>query len=113
LALFALAVQLAVTFGHVHLDGLKPAHATQVAAADQAAAPVAKAQSKSQHSQGAADFDCPICALIQLASTSAPSVAPPLPIPAILGGAIVYVRAAPDFAASPTSAFQARGPPTV
>ena len=113
MALFALAVQFAVTFGHVHLDSLKSAHATQVAAADQAAMPLAKAHSKGQPSQSSADFDCPICALIQLASTSAPSVAPPLPVPAILGGAIVYVRAAPDFAASPTSAFQARGPPTV
>jgi hypothetical protein len=114
LALFALAVQLTVTFGHVHLDGLKgaAAQATRLAAADQAAAPVAKAHSKSR-SQGAVDFDCPICALIQLASTSAPSVAPPLPVPPILGGAIVYPRAAPDFAASPTFAFQARGPPAV
>jgi len=115
LALLALAVQFAVTFGHVHLDGFKPAaaHARTAAAADQGAAPLTKVHNKGPQSQGAADFDCPICALIQLASTSAPSVAPPLPVPAILGGAIVYVRAAPDFAASPTSAFQARGPPTV
>ena len=113
MALFALAVQFAVTFGHVHLDSLKSAHATQVAAADQAAMPVAKAHSKGQPSQSSADFDCPICALIQLASTSAPSVAPPLPIPALLGGTNLQTRAASDFSASPTFAFQARGPPIV
>ena len=115
LALLALAVQLAVTFGHVHLDGLKgaAAQATQMAAADQAAAPVTKVHSKGSQSRGAADFDCPICALIQLASTSAPSVAPPLPVPAMLGETIVYDRAAPDVATPPTFAFQARGPPVV
>ena len=114
-ALCGLAVPVAVTFGHVHLDGLKGAAAlaTQTAAADQVAAPFAKAHNKGQRSQGAADFDCPICALIQLASTSAPSVAPPLPVPAMLGNTIVYARAAPDFAASPIFAFQARGPPVV
>ena len=114
MALLALAVQFAVTFGHVHLDGFKPAAAyAQTAAADQAAAPLTKVHNKGPQSQGAADFDCPICALIQLASTSAPSVAPPLPIPAMLGGAMVDAPVAPDFAASPTFAFQARGPPAV
>jgi len=114
LALFALAVQLAVTFGHVHLHGFKLAAApeAQPAAADQAALS-AKADGKSQQSQGAGDFDCPICALIQLASSSAPSVAPPLPVPALLGGTILQTREAPDFFASPSFAFQARGPPAV
>jgi len=114
LALFALAVQFAVTFGHVHLHGLALAagRAAQPAAADQAV-PSAKADGKSQQSQGAGDLDCPICALIQLASSSAPSVAPPLPMPALLGGTILAARQAPDVFASPTFAFQARGPPAV
>ena len=115
LALFALAVQTIVTFGHVHLDGLAltSAQATQLAVADQAVAPLAKAHSNGQKSHGAADFDCPICALIQLASTSAPSVAPPLPIPAIVGGTILEASRAPGFAASTAFAFQARGPPAI
>jgi hypothetical protein len=113
LARFALAVQLTVTFAHVHLDRLSQAsaHATQTATADQAVTPLAKAHTKGQPLRGAADFDCPICALIQLASASAPSAAPPLLIPAVLGGRILYAYAAPDSAASPTLSFQPRGPP--
>ena len=107
-----MAVQVVVTFGHVHLDGLTVA-ATQGAqsAADQAAAPPAKAHGQDQKSPGKADLDCPICALIQLASTSAPSVAPPLPVPMAVGGTILE---APELSAAtpaPTFAFQARGPP--
>ncbi len=115
LALFALAVQIVVTFGHVHLDGLAitSAQAAQSAVADQAVAPLATAHSKGQKPHGAADFDCPICALIQLASTSAPSVAPPLPIPAIVGGTILEAPEAPAVAASTAFAFQARGPPAI
>jgi hypothetical protein len=112
LALFALAVQITLTFGHVHLDGWAPASAQAAApSADQGAALLAKAPGKNQKSHGAADFDCPICALIQLASTCAPSVAPPLPVPAILGGTILETPEAQDFSAPPTFAFQARGPP--
>jgi len=115
LALFALAVQIIVTFGHVHLDGLAltSARAAQLTAASQAAEPLATADSKGQKSHGAADFDCPICALIQLASTSAPSVAPPLPTPATLGGTILEEPDASGFAASTAFAFQARGPPAI
>jgi hypothetical protein len=114
LALFTLAVQLAVTFGHVHLDRLIPASAhTQAVPAGHAATFVAKTDGKGPQSPGTADTDCPICALIQLASSSAPSVAPPLPVPAKLGGTVLPAREAPVVAPSPTLAFQARGPPTV
>jgi hypothetical protein len=112
LALFALAVQLTVTFGHVHVDGFFRAstHATQTGTADQALTPLGETHNDGQPLRGAAVFDCPICALIQLASTSPPSAAPPLPIPAMLGGTILYAHAAPG-AASPTLSFRPRGPP--
>jgi hypothetical protein len=112
LALFALAVQLTLTFGHVHLDGLMPASAQAVALTDQSVATSAKAQG-SDKSQGTADFDCPICALIQLASTSAPSVTPPLPIPARIGGLALETADEVGVASSPLFAFQARGPPSI
>jgi hypothetical protein len=108
LALFALAVQFAVTFGHVHLDG--PAQAA--AAVHQSAATPVNAHVKTHKSQGAADFDCPICALIQLASTSAPSVAPPLPIPVMAGGLVLETPDERGVTASPLTAFRARGPPS-
>lgn len=109
-----MTVQLVVTFGHVHLDGLvlTPAQAAQ-SAAGQIVAPLGDAHGKTGKSHGIADVDCPICALIQLASTSAPSVAPPLPIPATLGGAVLEAPDASAAAASPIFAFQARGPPAV
>src|ERR1700728_4305389 len=109
LALFALAVQFAVTFGHVHLDG----SAQAAASVDQSATSPAKAHAKTHKSQGAADFDCPICALIQLASTSAPSVAPPLPIPVKAGGLVLETPDETGVIASPLTAFQARGPPSL
>jgi hypothetical protein len=112
LALFALAVQFTLMFGHVHLDGLTPGSA-QAAAVDQGTAPAGDTQGKSRKSQRTADFDCPICALIQLASTSAPSVAPPLPIPAMVGGLALETPDESGVATSPTFAFQARGPPSV
>jgi hypothetical protein len=111
LALFALAVQAVVTFGHVHLDGLAGSVPGAQAVAGHAAPP-AKSQGNNPH--GTADLDCPICALIQLASTSPPAVAPPLPAPpSIISGTILEAFKTTGVEISPTIAFQARGPPTV
>jgi hypothetical protein len=111
LALFALAVQVVVTFGHVHLDGLVGVAQGSQAVADQSAGSPANAPGNGPH--GNADLDCPICALIQLASTSAPALAPPLPVPLVVGGTVLEAPDATGVAASPAFAFQARGPPAV
>jgi hypothetical protein len=103
----------AAIHGDVHLDGLTPASAHGSAFVEQGAGPLAEVRDKDHKSQGTADFDCPICALIQLASTSAPSVAPPLPIPAMVGGLALETPDELGFASSPIFAFQARGPPSV
>jgi hypothetical protein len=111
LALFALAVQLAVTFGHVHLQGLALAKAAPIASADRFAQAVTA--DPIRKSPGSADYDCPICALIQLASTSSPSAAPVLPAPVLIGG---FRLETPDELRSDVSAhfsFQARGPPAI
>jgi hypothetical protein len=117
LALFALAVQITLTFGHVHLEGfvggLAAASAQAAPSADQSATPSAKAHGQGQKSKGLADFDCPICALIQLASTSAPSVAPPLPLAMLTGGFALETPSESGSAISPPFAFQARGPPAI
>lgn len=118
LALFALAVQFAVTFSHVHLDALTSLPAAHgrtqatAAAADQIVLSL-RTPGQSRHSQGGPDTDCPICALIQLASTSTPSVAPPLPIPVLLAGSKLEPHAELRSAAAPLFAFRARGPPPV
>lgn len=109
LALFALAVQVVVTFGHVHLDGLVVSAQGSQAVADHGTARADKAQGNGPH--GTADLDCPICALIQLASTSPPALAPPLPVPLIVGGKVLEAPETTGVEVSPAFVFQARGPP--
>ena len=115
LALFALTVQIIVTFGHVHPAGatLAPTQALQSATVAQAVAPAAKPYGRDQKSHGTADYDCPICALIQLASTSVPAVAPAFPTSALLGGTVLEALVLPIFTASAAITAYARGPPPV
>ena len=114
LALVALAVQFALTFGHIHLDGgsaLASSQSAVLITAKHAVAPTAQAREQSPKPQGTADFDCPICASIQLASTSAPSVAPPVPVPAVVGGTVLETADKSRPASALYFAFLARGPP--
>ncbi len=78
LALAALALQMVVSFGHVHLDAVHraaPLVATAGASA-QAARP-----SPTPQPQNDADDYCAICASIFLAATSFVPQAPQLPVP--------------------------------
>jgi hypothetical protein len=115
LALAALAVQLILTFGHVHLDGIAQDFGKSALSvlANRSSTTVADASNPAHKSNGPSDPDCPICALIQLASTSAPSVAPVLPVPA---GFVVFrpeVASELEWVASSYFSFQARGPPSI
>ena len=115
LALAAMAVQLVLTFGHVHVDGLTEATAGTASSvlAGQSNPASPNATDPSHKGSGSADIDCPICALIQLASTAAPSVAPVLPVPTSF---IVTRPETPDASqrvALPYFSFQARGPPSI
>lgn len=82
LALFALAVQLVLSFGHIHREDIYGyAPPAQPAATQQAAngpQPVQPGQ-PSNHS----DDYCAICATISLLSSSFVAVAPQLPVPII------------------------------
>jgi len=114
LALVALAPQFTLTFGHVHLDGgaaLASSQSASLTAAEHTVAPAAATRDQSPKSKGTADFDCPICALIQLASTSAPSVAPPVPVPAVVGGTVLEMADELHPTSTLHFAFSARGPP--
>ena len=78
LALAALVLQLALSFGHVHLDAFYhggSAHA--IAAANGLESQ--RAPSPSPHHD--ADDYCPICAVIRLAAASYIPPAPQLPLP--------------------------------
>ena len=106
LALIALALQLVLTFGHVHA----PSAATtqQISQLDRFGS---QDRDHNRNHNGLADTDCPTCALIQLSAMSAPSVAPELPLPVAF--AFVTLRPRSEIAAAPApdAPFQARAPP--
>jgi hypothetical protein len=109
LALFALAIQLVLTFGHIHGLSAGPAESALSSLTHQAP----NSANPCGDSNGSSDYNCPICALIQLTGVSAVSAPPALPVPATF----VVLRLQPpeqlEWAASPYVPFQARGPPSV
>jgi hypothetical protein len=114
LAIVSLAIQLIVTFGHVHLYGLgfSPAKSAPIASIDRSNAAMPGSTDPARKG-GSADYDCPVCALIQLAGTSAPSVAPVLLVPVLTDGVRLDLPHEPQSALSAHFSFQPRGPPSV
>ena len=113
-ALFALAVQFALSFGHVHFNGFAPssAFARFIAAVDaEQPAAVPNGQTDPSKQKGDADDFCAIGALIHLAGTLVPSAAPPLPTPAAFSALRLDLGAEHHLAASKPDFFQARAPP--
>ena len=119
LALFALALQLALTFGHVHLDRLVPLSAGKFTSTENFTVAAADASSAAQPTptdpggrDHRADDRCPICTLIHLAGALVLTEPPSLPLPAIS----VRVPSAPplafDFPSPQRALFAARAPPT-
>ncbi len=104
LALFALAVQLALSFAHVH--AIDPGRTQAVAASSSGtgSAPTPK-------SDGPVDPGCAICGLIQLAATATPSAAPALPLLLAVGHTRLVPLDQSLLAASPQLPFRARAPP--
>jgi hypothetical protein len=104
LALFALAIQLAVSFGHVHLDrfgGQRTAAATNVA-----------------HSHGVPPGDvpdtddfCAICAVISLSGSLVVPEPPSIIVSTTLSEILVPDRGALLVAKYERAQFQARAPP--
>jgi hypothetical protein len=112
LALFALAFQLAISFGHVHLDHIAPLSSGAIALAN--AHPSGDEANTPSSPTGREDLGndlCPICTLIHLASAIVPADTPPLPLPSIFGGLRLKTAVACDLTASQRALFQARGPP--
>src|SRR5215472_4577791 len=112
LALFALAFQLAVSFGHVHLEHFTPASAgASVLAATQPSGDDRNAPSKPAGHEHPADDHCPICTLIHLAGALVPAEAPSLPLPTVFGRLRLELAAEFDLTASHAALFRARAPP--
>jgi hypothetical protein len=109
LALFALAVQLVLSFGHVHLEGIRgDADARISLITERPESPA----SPSQHPGNDADY-CAICATIHLASTSFLPDAPQLPLPFVSQTIEHSDYVAFVFVAPQRTAFQSRAPPII
>jgi|SRR5262245_1359863 len=115
LALFALAVQMLLSFGHVHLAASATGSTNGVppALSDQSGVALLRPLTPIHKSDGSIGGDCAICALIQLFSSSAPSAAPSLPLPANLAPLALEAAAEWQLPASLHFSFQARAPPSI
>ncbi|WP_315834625.1 DUF2946 domain-containing protein [Bradyrhizobium prioriisuperbiae] len=109
LALFALAIQLVLSFGHFHDSLVHASSLTAQAAASQQV--ITFLSSPNPHPDGLADDDCAICASIELLDTLVAVVAPALPVPPTF--AIRIETASTDFTLPELSraAFRSRAPP--
>jgi len=110
LALFALAVQLVLAFGHIHLEGAGSRLGARAPSLANAAEPVSQSAPANEPAGDTDDY-CPICAVMHLASSSLLPDTPQLPLPFVAQtidyrDGIVVVVVTP-----PLAAFQARAPP--
>jgi hypothetical protein len=110
LALFALAVQFIVAFGHIHRDDIygpaRPAAAIAAAVSD-GGQPL-----PANHPAKHGDDYCAICATVSLLGNSFAAAAPSLPLPAAAHAIERFDRVAIIFIAPRRAAFQSRAPPT-
>jgi hypothetical protein len=111
LALFALAFQLAVSFGHVHLERVAPPSVGASALAHAQPAADDLTPSNPTGREGLADDHCPICTLIHLAGALVPAEMPSLPLPTVVGRLRLELAAEFDLTASHAALFRARAPP--
>jgi hypothetical protein len=112
LALFALAFQLAVSFGHVHLERIAPPSVGASALTHaQPSADDRNAPSNPAGRKHLADDCCPICTLIHLAGALVPAETPSLPLPTVFGRLRLETVAQFDLTASHAALFRARAPP--
>jgi hypothetical protein len=119
LALFALALQLALTFGHVHLDRLAGLSSEKFTSAGKVTVAAADASSTAQSTtvdpggrDHRADDRCPICTLIHLAGALVLAEPPSLPLPDISVRGPSEPLLAFDFPSPQRAQFAARAPPT-
>lgn len=104
LAIFALTVQFALSFGHVHLG-------QPYAVAFASTGTQASGSTPAQHPVGDADDYCAICATIHLSATSFVPQAPHLLLP-FLSRPVEHFGSVPAISFSPRRApFQSRAPP--
>jgi hypothetical protein len=103
-ALFALALQLALSFGHMHVHDLAGQAPAQIETSGTAAP---ASSDRPEHAHGY----CAICAIIHLAGTLVPASVPSLPLPVAYGRAEPRTTVLVDAPPRTPSFFAARAPP--
>jgi hypothetical protein len=113
LALFALALQLVLSFGHVHLDDhdVPVSERSALLGVHASAVPTAADDPAGKESPALPDDCCPICTLIHLAGALVAAEPPSLPLPIALGRLRIGTAVAFDLTASQRAPFGARAPP--
>jgi hypothetical protein len=110
LALFALAVQFVVAFGHIHRDDIYGF--TRAAAAIAAPVPDGSQPLPGDRPIKHTDDYCAICAAVSLLGNSFAAAAPSLPLPSASHAVEQIDRVAAIFVAPRRAAFQSRAPPS-
>lgn len=106
IALSALILQLALTFGHVHFDrAAPPGHATA------AVVSTGHAPATPDTPDSLADGHCAVCAVIHLAGSLMPTHAPALPQVIAFGHAAFTSAVSRELTAPKFTLLQARAPP--
>ena len=111
LALFALAIQFALSFGHFHADVVRAAPAIQAGLANPDLAVALAAQQPSNHDSDRQASDCAICAVLSLANNFLFATPPLLELPQAVE--LLHLTTSAEFAhlGSLHPAFQSRAPP--
>jgi hypothetical protein len=105
-----MALQLALSFGHIHLEKFASGTAVASVAASQAPSPQ---QNPAQHPANEANDYCAICATIHLASSSFLPDAPLLPVQFASRTIEHFGYFNFIFVSQQRAAFQSRAPPLV
>jgi hypothetical protein len=118
LALFALALQFVLSFGHFHGDVAQAAAAIQAQAGfvhDQGVAPDAASQAQQQapsHDDGRpSDEPCAICAVMSMANQTVVAAPALLPLPDAIELPFLTADATFAHSGTPWPAFRSRAPP--
>jgi|SRR5262245_24082631 len=109
-ALVAMALQLALTFGHLHLRIASAASAQLAAKAS--VTPPDGSSLPSKPKPRIVDEYCAVCTLIQMAGAAALVATAWLLLPVLFASTLFATRVEHELAASPPLHFQARAPPT-
>jgi hypothetical protein len=114
LALFALALQFYLSFGHIHPEDIYGPANVPLSNAAQIALPAASAAKSltADHTASQPDDICAICATMYLlGSSSVPQAPQVLPVALVSRPARHFIRIAGAFIAPRRGPFQSRAPP--